>query len=77
MPDIFPHETVVAWARTFMKKRPLVRGKGLDDMQRQLASNLEACAEHINSEFNVHDLVRHFPDRLQEVIESAGDRLPR
>ena len=37
----------------------------------------EACAEHINSEFNVHDLVRHFPDRLQEVIDREGDRLPR
>ena len=26
---------------------------------------------------DVHDLVRHFPDRLQEVIDREGDRLPR
>ena len=77
MPDIFPHETVVAWARTFMKKHPLIHGKGLDDMQCQLSRNLTACAQHINSQFQVHDLVRHFPDRLQEVIDRKGDRLPR
>ena len=77
MPDVFPHEIVFAWTRAFLSKRPLAWGKGLADMERQLACSLKACARHINSECKVQDLLLHFPDRFQELIDRSGDRLPR
>ena len=30
--DCLPHETAVAWARAFMKKRPIDRSQGLSGM---------------------------------------------
>ena len=74
MPDVFPHETAVAWARAYMKKHPLPRG-GLDDMDDALRGLLADAAKHINQNYDVVGLHSSFPDRLRDLVARKGDRL--
>ena len=74
MPDVFPHETAVAWARAYMKKHPLPRGE-LDDMEDALRGLLADAAKHINQNYDVVGLHSSFPDRLRDLVARKGDRL--
>ena len=73
--DVLPHETAVAWARTYFKKHPVAKGAGVADMERQFRAILEQCAQHINAEYDVGGLCKAFPTRLRELIAAEGERL--
>ena len=74
MPDVFPHETAVAWCRNFLKKNPLEK-TDLDSMEGELVKTLAAAAKHINKTYDVEGLHSSFPDRMQKLRHRGGDRL--
>ena len=74
MPDAFPHETVVAWARNAFKKHPIPKGD-LDDMEQASRARFKECAKFINKNYDVEGLHKQFPTRLQELIDRKGDHL--
>ena len=75
MPDVFPHETAVAWTRHYLKKFPLTKGKGLDAMERELTARLNECRKHINRNMDVSDLCSSYTRRMQELAAAKGERL--
>lgn len=75
MPDVFPHETAMAWARAYFKKHPLKKGGGVTAMEEQLRTSLKECAAFINSNYDVEGLCSSFPARVKELRQSGGERL--
>ena len=75
IPDALPHETAAGWRRSYMKKHPLQKGKGIAAMEQQLRERLGDCAAHINANYDVDGVCRAFPARLQEVVVAGGERL--
>ena len=74
--DCLPHETAVAWARAYLKKRPLDRSLGLDGMAAKLRRLLHDCEGYINSEYDVDKLCgAEFLERMAELKDREGDRL--
>ena len=67
MPDLWPHDTAVSWLRTLMKKQPLRKGNGLEHMQKEFVTTLASCVKHINDNYEVEDLCRAFPRRVDEM----------
>ena len=55
MPDAFPHETAVAWCRSYLKKHLLKRGS-LDAMENELKKKLADVARYINRTHDVQGL---------------------
>ena len=74
MPDVFPHETAVAWTRNYLKKHPISKGN-LDTMQAELRQKLAECARFINKHYEVADLHKSFPKRLKELVRRKGGRV--
>ena len=75
MPDIWPHETAVSWLRALMKKKPLAKGNGLVQMQKDFEAAMASCVKHINDEYEVTDLCRSLPRRILELADAKGGRL--
>ena len=75
MPDLFPHETAVAWTRKYLKDHPLQKGRGLESLRKQLVSTLSDCADHINKNYDVDGLSRCFPRRVKALVDAKGERL--
>ena len=75
MPDVFPHETAVAWARQYMRKHPLHKEAGMAAMEEELADRLAECAKYITKNYNVDALCQSLPHRLQELVDGEGERL--
>ena len=75
MPDVFPHETAVAWTRYYLKKHPLHAEAGVDAMEDELGKTLKACSKYIMKHYEVSDLCKAFPRRIQELIDGEGERL--
>ena len=75
MPDVFPHETAVAWTRHYLKKYPLTKGTGLPAMEMELAARLKECKTYINRNLEVGDLCSSYPTRMKELIDAEGERL--
>ena len=68
--------TAVAWARAFMKKRPLDRSAGMPGMITQLRRVLQDGEDYINSEYDVDKLCGgEFLERMAELKDREGDRL--
>ena len=75
VPDVLPHETAVAWIRTYRKKHPFSRRGSLDDQETALRTMLAECTEHINASYDVEGLCHSFPRRSQELVDNGGGRL--
>ena len=75
VPDVWPHETAVSWLRALMKKRPLKKGRGLEQLQTDLVQNFDEVVKHINDSYEVGDLTRSFPRRIAELVARKGERL--
>jgi hypothetical protein len=58
-----------------MKKQPLQKGRGLDQLQKDLVRALGDCVKHINHNYEVDNLCRAFPHRIDELIARKGERL--
>jgi hypothetical protein len=74
-PDVFLHETAVAWIRNYLRTRPFSRQGSLDVQQTRLEAMLLECERHINANHDVEGLCRAFPRRLAELVEGQGERL--
>ena len=75
VPDVWPHETAASWLRALMKKRPLKKGRGLEQLQSDLVQNFNEVVKHINDSYEVGDLTRSFPRRIDELLARKGERL--
>ena len=77
MPDVFPHETAVAWTGQYLNKYPLTKGKGLDTMERELADRLDECKKHINAACDVGDLCSSYTRRMEDPPRNLIHRPPQ
>ena len=77
MADFWPHETAVSWIRAFMKKHPLKKGVGLDQMEKDFQATMKEAVRHVNTNYNVDGLCRSFPTRFSELVAAKGGRLKR
>jgi hypothetical protein len=75
MADFWPHETGVSWLRNYMKKRPLKKGVGIEQMEKDFKVLLQAAADHANAEHEVADLHKAFPTRVLQLVKRKGERL--
>ena len=75
MADFWPHETAVSWLRQQMKKCPIEKGNGLEQMQKAFDANMNASFRYINAEYDVSGLCRSFPERLLRLKDAKGERL--
>ena len=76
MPDVFPHETAVAWTRQCLKKYPLTKGAGLGAMERELADRLDECKKYINAAYDVSDLCSSYTRRMEDPPRNLIHRPP-
>ena len=77
MPDVFPHETAVAWTRQYLKKYPLTKGTGLAAMERELADRLGECKKHINAAYDVGGLCSSYTRRMEDPPRNLIHRPPQ
>ena len=75
-PDVYPHETVAAWIRYFQKRHPVPKHDDLDVMEESFRDQCRECMDWINSKYNVEGIHQAFPERIQELIDAEGERLP-
>ena len=74
MPDMLLHETAVSWFRKCMaKERPDV--VPWEETQQQWTRRARKVTSFINKEYDVAGLCREFHRRLQDVVDSGGERL--
>ena len=72
---MLPHETAVAWARSYFKKHALKRSASLAQMERDFLGVLGDCGAYVNANYAVDDLCSSFPERLRELVNAKGERL--
>ena len=75
IPDVLIHETVVAWVRSFFRKHPFKQTPRVERNYKLFEKLLKQCERHINKYYDVDGLCRAFPKRVEDLIESGGDRL--
>ena len=75
--DLFMHETVAAWVRRYFRKHPVVKSEDLETNRAAVVAGLRACERHINNNYDVRGLCSSMPERLDELLQAEGDRLPR
>ena len=76
IPDVLLHETVASWVRAYFKQHPLQVVEGAAQNRKAFAGALASCEKHINAHYNVDELCRSFPRRLQGLVDKKGGRLP-
>ena len=74
MPDVFPHETAVAWTGQYLNKYPLTKGKGLDAMERELTDRLGECKKYINATYDVGGLCSSYAGRMEDPPRNRARR---
>ena len=74
--DFFLHETVVAWVRTWFRKRPFKAVEDVDVNCQRFLVRLQEREDHINRSHNVDGLCRKVVERLNDLCERKGGRLP-
>ena len=76
MGDLLLHETAVAWFRQLMRKeKPEV--VPWEETLEQWARRAHKVTARINKEYDVAGLCREFPQRLQEMVDTGGERLQK
>ena len=69
------HETVAAWLRKFLRKRPYKQPGNMVAQRKDFVAALEDFAAHANEEYEVANLCEAYPARLAKVVAQKGDRL--
>ena len=76
MGDILLHETTVSWFRSLMKaEQPVV--PPWEETLAHWTHRARRVTRAINRDYNVAGLCREFPQRLADVVERQGERLPK
>ena len=71
--EVLLHETAVSWIRHRLEQS--LPKKAWEETPEKFGARLrKACAE-INAELDVVNLCHDFPSRVQELVDSEGDRL--
>ena len=73
--DFLLHETAMAWMRDRLKKT--LPRKPWDETAEQYVSRLKKCAEHCNNKYDIENLCKEVPWRVDELLKRDGDRLPK
>jgi hypothetical protein len=74
-PDMFLHETVVAWVRRYFKSWPFTLTENAEKNYDSFLEAMKSCAHHINSNYDVEGLSKGFASRLQQLVDAKGQRL--
>ena len=73
--EVLLHETAVAWVRNReAKTKPREPWK---ETRAEYTTRLRGICQYINGHYNVEDLCRSFPRRLQQLVDKQGDRINR
>ena len=76
MGDVLLHETAVSWFRTAMRKtKPEVLP--WEETQELWVRRARKAIAHVNKEYDALGLCRQFPERLRNVVDGKGERLPK
>lgn len=76
MGDVLLHETAVSWFRKFMRQeKPVVAP--WEETTQQWTARARRATQRLNKECDAASLCTEFPDRLQQVVDRKGDRLPK
>lgn len=73
--DFLLHETAMAWVRNRLKKT--VPKRPWAETVPEYHARLRSCAAHCNAKYNIENLCRELPWRVQELKNRKGDRLPK
>jgi len=73
--DLMLHETGVSWMRELMQRSCPARP--WQESREEYRVRLQEACRHVNAEYEVENLCRELPDRLEELKERKGDRLKK
>ena len=73
--QVLLHETAVAWVRV-QQARTTPKKPG-EESREAFGDRLRAMARHINAEYEVENLCREFPSRIQKLIDAGGDNISK
>ena len=71
--EVMLHETAVSWMRSRLERT--VPKRAWDETVDAYRSRLKQCAAYINSNYNIENLCRELPARLEELRKRKGGRL--
>ena len=71
--DIMLHETVVRWIR-FEERRTLPR-RPWEETEEQFEVRLRSIAQKINKDYNLEDLCRELPERIEALVKEKGGKI--
>ena len=75
IPDVLPHERVVAWVRGYFRKHPYRRRCSLERNHKGFLEALRAAEKYVNDECDVAALCAGFLDRVDALAAAKGERL--
>ena len=73
--DFLLHETTMAWMRDRLKKTQ--PRKPWEETVEQYHTRLKECAAHCNKKYSIDNLCKEVPQRLKELLDRDGDRIPK
>lgn len=73
--DLLPHETGVAWIRSLTKPSASFGCKKVGESKTEFKNRMGRAVEYINGNYEVGNLSRCFPRRIQELVDKGGDKL--
>ena len=71
--DVLLHETAVSWLRQLMTLSLPTRPWA--EAREEFATRLREAAQKVNDNYEVADLCREFPNRLDDLVNKRGDKL--
>ena len=69
------HETAVSWLRHLMKTS--LPARPWTESREEFATRLLQAAQKVNAEYDVANLCREFPGRLDDLERKQGDKLSK
>ena len=75
IPDVLPHERVVAWVRKYFRKHPYRRRCSLEQNHKGFLETLKAAERHVDEECDVPALCAGFLKRVGALAAAKGERL--
>ena len=75
MPDVLLHETAVGMFRKRLRREKPVVAPWLESVE-QWSERAGKVVQHMNANYDLDGLCRRFPERLNELLQNSGERLP-
>ena len=73
--DLWLHETSMSWIRERMKRSQPV--EPWTESEEDLGKRLKAAAGYCTANYDVEGLCKGLPQRIRDIIEAKGGRLPK